>query len=74
MDYANLIAKLVGIVLLLWTGRSIYRHFTQRKSKPDSTAPEGKIPSLSEQLLNNLLLYLWLAFMVIFSTGMIFNN
>lgn len=31
-------------------------------------------PSISEQLLNNILLYLWLAFMLAFSTGMILNN
>jgi len=31
-------------------------------------------PSISEQLLNNILLYLWLAFMLAFSTGMLLNN
>jgi hypothetical protein len=29
---------------------------------------------VSEQILNNILLYLWLAFMLVFSTGMIVNN
>jgi hypothetical protein len=44
------------------------------KSKTDALPKDDKKPSLIEQLLNNLLLYLWLAFMIIFSSGMIFNN
>jgi hypothetical protein len=84
MDYSTIIIKIAGAALLAWTLRSIYKHFANRKAKlaaasnsaPGSAAvpPIENKPSLSEQLLNNLLLYLWLAFMLIFSTGMIMNN
>lgn len=77
MDYPSISAKIIGIALLAWTSRSAYRHFTQRKTKIDSTstiAKEAVKPSITEQLLNNLLLYLWLAFMILFSGGMILNN
>jgi beta-lactamase regulating signal transducer with metallopeptidase domain len=82
MDLPAIIVKITGVILLLWTIRSIYRHFTQRKTKtetvkgkiPQNAATSDKKPSFTEQLLNNLLLYLWLAFMVTFSTGMVLNN
>jgi hypothetical protein len=74
MDYSTILVKVTGAALLIWTLRSIYKHFFNRKIKSDIAPKDDKKPSLSEQLLNNLLLYLWLAFMVIFSSGMIFNN
>ncbi|MGA2506886.1 MAG: hypothetical protein ABSF80_05350 [Chitinispirillaceae bacterium] len=77
MDYPSISAKIIGIALLAWTSRSVYRHFAQRKTNVDSTLKNTKEaikPSITEQLLNNLLLYLWLAFMVVFSMGMILNN
>jgi hypothetical protein len=77
MDFPSISAKIIGIALLAWTSRSVYRHFAQRKTKidsPSTIAEEVVKPSITEQLLNNLLLYLWLAFMVVFSVGMIVNN
>jgi predicted permease len=84
MDLAAILAKLTGAALLIWTLRSIYKHFfVQAKNRvavsssagqSGSIAVSDKKQSLSEAFLNNLLLYLWLAFMLAFSTGMIFNN
>jgi hypothetical protein len=84
MDLAAILAKLTGAALLIWTLRSIYKHFfVQAKNRvavstsagqTASVAVSDKKQSLSEAFLNNLLLYLWLAFMLAFSTGMIINN
>jgi hypothetical protein len=84
MDLAALLAKLTGLALCLWTLRSIYKHFFAQSKNKLVTATSGgqtasvsgleKKQSLSEAFLNNLLLYLWLAFMLAFSTGMIINN
>ena len=82
MDLAAILAKLTGAVLLAWTMRSIYKHFfMQMKQKQMVVQTASSVPhvtdkkqSLTEAFLNNLLLYLWLAFMLAFSTGMIFNN
>ncbi len=91
MDYPSISAKIIGAALLVWTVRSIWRHFVQRKAaavpasnpknsgnksafKSGTVAKDETHPSFSEQLLNNLLLYLWLAFMLAFSAGMILNN
>ena len=84
MDLAAILAKLTGAALLIWTLRSIYRHFfVQAKNRMAvsttggqnaSVAVADKKQSLTEAFLNNLLLYLWLAFMLAFSIGMIFNN
>ena len=81
MDLSAILAKLTGLVLCAWTLRSIYRHFfAQAKNKLASASTGANIAmpdkkqSLTEAFLNNLLLYLWLAFMLAFSTGMIVNN
>jgi threonine/homoserine/homoserine lactone efflux protein len=81
MNYPTILIKVAGALLLIWTLRSIFKHFAERKAKAaaaSTTATAGlkadNKSSFSEQLLNNLLLYLWLAFMLIFSTGMILNN
>jgi len=73
MDLAAILAKITGAVLLVFTLRSVYRHFFTKKAAP-ATAGATEKTSVSESILNNLLLYLWLAFMVAFSTGMIVNN
>ena len=72
MDRAALLAKLVGVVLLIWTGRSIFKHVKERQAAKSQNKVE--VQSMSEFILNNLLLYLWLAFMVVFSIGLIVNN
>lgn len=82
MDLAAILAKLTGAALLVWTLRSIYKHFFSKvkavrlvnQGIGRSPAVPDKIPSFTEAFLNNLLLYLWLAFMLAFSTGMIVNN
>ena len=72
MDIPTILIKLTGAILLIWTIRSIYMHVKEKRKEKK----EGKkeVQSVSEQILNNVLLYLWLAFMVVFSSGMILNN
>jgi Trk-type K+ transport system membrane component len=63
-----ILVKAVGVILFAGTVRSVIKHLKERKQrKLDQQA-------VSEQMLNNFLLYVWLAFMTVFSLGMIFNN
>ena len=73
MDLPTILIKITGIVLLIWTLYSIYRH-VKEKQKAIKSAKPGETQSISEQILNNILLYLWLAFMIVFSIGMVVNN
>jgi hypothetical protein len=68
MPVSTIIVKAVGLLLLVWTIRSIVKHLKERKSSGQSEQ------SITEQLLNNVLLYLWLTFMTVFSVGMMVNN
>ncbi len=68
MTISTILVKTVGLVFLIWTIRSVFKHLKERKVKKQNEQ------AVSEQILNNLLLYLWLAFMLAFSLGMIFNN
>jgi uncharacterized membrane protein len=68
MPLTIIIAKTVGVVLLGWTVYSIVKHVRERRRNKTNEQ------SITESILNNLLLYLWLAFMVVFSSGMILNN
>ncbi|HAJ79127.1 MAG TPA: hypothetical protein DCO75_05085 [Fibrobacteres bacterium] len=68
MQLSTIIVKIVGALLFAWTVRSIVKHFKERKVSGKSEQ------SITEQFLNNLLLYLWLFFMTVFSIGMIVNN
>lgn len=72
MDLISISTKVVGIVFLAFTIRSIVKHFRDRRIKTAATGVEEQ--SLTEVVLNNLLLYLWLVFMIVFSVGMIVNN
>jgi hypothetical protein len=81
MDALAIIAKITGALLLVWTGRSIYKHFSQHRRNKNSAAPQGNAPavdakkhSVTEHFLNYLLLYLWFIFLLAFSLGLIFNN
>jgi len=85
MDLTAIIAKITGVALLIWTAFSIFKHFSQRRQNPNNAdkgtvirgnaaVKDDKKYSLTEHLLNNLLLYLWFAFLVTFSLGMILNN
>jgi hypothetical protein len=68
MSISTILVKAAGVILFAGTIRSILRHLKERKlRKQDEQA-------VSEQVLNNFLLYLWLAFMTVFSLGMFFNN
>ena len=73
MEISTVLIKITGAVLLLWTLYSIYRHVREKQTAMKNAKP-GEVQSISEQILNNILLYLWLAFMVAFSIGMIVNN
>ncbi len=72
MDLSTILVKIVGATFLIWTLFSIYKHFRDKNLNQQNKKEE--VQSISEQILNNLLLYLWLAFMLVFSTGMIVNN
>jgi hypothetical protein len=71
MDIPSLLAKLAGLVLLGFTIRSIVKHVKERRAARLSGQDHQAV---SEFLLNNFLLYAWLAFMLAFSAGLIFNN
>lgn len=71
MDLSAILAKITGIIFLVWTLFSIYKHVKQQQKVNNA---KQEVQSVSEQILNNILLYLWLAFMIVFSTGMIVNN
>lgn len=73
MALSTILIKLTGFVLFLWTLYSIYRHIRDRRAALKARNKD-EVQSVSEQILNNILLYLWLAFMVVFSIGMIVNN
>ena len=68
MEISTVLVKVVGIVFLAWTVRSIIKHLKEQKEKPEDAQ------STSEKFLNSFIYYLWLAFMTVFSFGMIFNN
>ncbi|MDR3013178.1 MAG: hypothetical protein LBU70_08215 [Chitinispirillales bacterium] len=86
MDTTAIIAKIVGLVLLCFTARSVYKHFKGKAIKRNAAAAEnqsqnqgkdkGKQQEQSkiEHTLNTLLLYAWFIFMTAFSLGMILNN
>jgi len=74
MDLPTILAKITGVVLLIWTLYSIYKHFLLNKKEKIKTNKQSEEQSVSEQFLNTSLLYLWLAFMTVFSIGMIVNN
>jgi hypothetical protein len=83
MDTAAIIVKIVGLVLLFFTVRSVYKHFRGRllKRSPaqgqqapaDDHKPEQQ-HSKVEHALNTFLLYAWFVFMTALSLGMIVNN
>lgn len=72
MDLPTILAKLAGAVLLIWTFRSIYKHVKEKRTARANATVAAQ--SISELILNNILLYLWYAFMLVFSIGMIANN
>lgn len=72
MDLATVLVKIAGVVFLGWTIFSIVKHVkTVKAQRAEAGAPKQ---SVSETILNNIILYLWLAFMTVFSIGMIVNN
>jgi len=73
MDIPSLLAKVAGVLLLIWTGFSVQKH-VRLKYFEKSAVVTAATQSVSETFLNNLLLYLWHAFMLAFSIGMIVNN
>lgn len=86
MDTMAVMAKVCGVALFLWTSHSIYRHLkhlrireaahASRASSPTVSMPAAgdKKQSVTERFLNGLLLYLWFAFLVAFSLGLVLNN
>lgn len=72
MDLSTVLVKIAGAIFLIWTLFSIYKHFREKNITQKTSKEE--VQSISEQFLNNILLYLWFAFMLAFSIGMIVNN
>ena len=72
MDLPTILVKTAGVILLAWTCRSIYKHVREKREAHRRGDPDTQ--SVSELILNNILLYLWLAFMTVFSVGMVVNN
>ncbi|MBD3393669.1 MAG: hypothetical protein GF418_16195 [Chitinivibrionales bacterium] len=70
MDLPTILVKIAGAILLGWTIFSIAKHIRQKRA----ARGQHESQSVVEQILNNILLYLWLAFMLAFSSGMILNN
>ncbi|MDR2693735.1 MAG: hypothetical protein LBB74_05920 [Chitinispirillales bacterium] len=86
MDTAAIIVKTVGLVLLFFTVRSVYRHFggklfkrkrspaQPRQPEPADAGKPGQQHSKVEHALNTFLLYAWFVFMTALSLGMLVNN
>jgi len=85
MDTAAIVVKIIGLVLFLFTVRSVYKHFRGRLCKrpaasgQTAAADAGKTEpqqqhSKAEHALNTFLLYAWFIFMTALSLGMIVNN
>jgi ABC-type Fe3+ transport system permease subunit len=72
MAIVVILAKILGIVLLIFTIRSILKHVKDLRN-PEYQKKQHE-QALSERLLNGALLYLWLFFCVAFSVGMVLNN
>ncbi|MFW5960147.1 MAG: hypothetical protein ACOCSE_03385 [Chitinivibrionales bacterium] len=69
MDWPVVLIRTTGIGLFIWTMHSLYLNVKKIKRKKEDSQQ-----AISEQLLNNILLFAWLLFMTSFSLGMIFNN
>ncbi len=74
MDIAAFLAKIAGVVLLGFTIRSIFIHVKEKQQEMQKDKDKKDDQSVSEQILNNILLYLWLVFMLVFSSGLVLNN
>jgi hypothetical protein len=82
MDTAAITVKFVGLILFLFTVRSVYKHFNGRTAKHPPAQGQSAPASNSkperhskvEQALNAFLLYAWFVFMTALSLGMIVNN
>jgi hypothetical protein len=85
MDTSAIIVKIVGLVLFLFTVRSVYKHFkgrlikrpaAQGQSAPANKSAPAQQPqhSKAEHALNTFLLYAWFVFMTALSLGMVVNN
>lgn len=70
MDFLTIAAKITGVILLIFSIRSIVKHF-RKESKEAKEAPNQ---SKVELALNTFILYLWFFFITAFSIGMIVNN
>ncbi len=73
MDWPVILIRITGVLLFLFTARSIYQHI-KRKSTKTGTTPQEEQQSKTEIFLNHFILYVFLAFLLTFSIGMIVNN
>ena len=70
MDILVILIKITGIIIFLFTVRTVVLHV----KKESKEAKAAQTQSKGERLLNGIIFYLWLAFITAFSLGMIFNN
>jgi hypothetical protein len=81
MDTAAILIKITGLLLFLFTARSVYKHVKTKiarrkaiKELPKAAVAAKPEHSKVEHILNTFLLYAWFVFMTVLSLGMIFNN
>jgi hypothetical protein len=71
MDYPALLAKIAGVVIFALNVYVIF--FRKKKSVPQPESTLAK-QSKAELALNTTLLYVWRAFVFVFSVGLVVNN
>ena len=70
MALPPILFQILGVLLLGLSLRSIYKHY-KKESKEAKEAPNQ---SKVERILNTTILYVWFAFTLMFTLGMIVNN
>jgi len=76
MTFSIILVKLTGAAILGWNIWSMYKQKKQNdlKAAKEKKQADGENQSRTEYALNLFLLYLWRAFIFVFSIGMIVNN
>lgn len=70
MEISTVLIKITGVIIFLWTIRSIVLHIKKESKEAKSAQTQSK----GERFLNGIILYLWIVFITAFSLGMIVNN
>lgn len=70
MDTLTILAKITGVIFFIFSVRAIIKHFKKESKEAKEAVNQSKV----ELFLNTAILYLWFAFTIAFSLGMIINN